>query len=76
MEEDRLDGFDLLDREERVFSCFRTAIDLIDPNQERDPAKVGELLDFLTEEWDRTRVDLRRLIAKKTSDSEREARAH
>ncbi len=73
MEEDE---FDLLDREERVFSCFQTAIDLINPKQERDPAKVETLLDFLAEEYGRTRDRLRRLVAGKARGSGREARAH
>jgi len=73
MEEDE---FDLLDREERVFSCFQTAINLIDPKQERDPVKVETLLDFLAEEYGRTRDRLRRLVAEKAGGSGRELHAH
>lgn len=58
------DGFDLLDREERIFSCFRTAINLLNPEQEQNPAKVEELLNFLLEEYERTRERLRLLIAR------------
>ncbi|MDD3802449.1 MAG: hypothetical protein PHV45_09695 [Desulfuromonas thiophila] len=57
-----LELLDLLDREEQVFSCFQTAIGLIDPNLERDPAKVEELLDFLSEEYNRVREQVRNLI--------------
>lgn len=57
-----LELLDLLDREEKVFSCFQTAIGLIDPNLERDPAKVEELLDFLSEEYNRVRDQVRNLI--------------
>lgn len=73
MEEDE---FDLLDREERVFSCFQTAINLIDPKQERDPAKVETLLDFLAEEYGRTRERLRRLVAEEARGSGRGLHAH
>jgi len=56
MEEDELD---LLDREERIFTCFQAAIDLLNPNEEaRDPAKVRELLDFLVEEYQEAREAL------------------
>lgn len=44
------DELDLLDREERIFTCFQAAIDLLNSNEEaRDPTKVRELLDFLAE---------------------------
>lgn len=50
------DELDLLDREERIFTCFQAAIDLLNPNEEaRDPAKVRELLDFLVEEYQAAR---------------------
>ncbi|MFZ5499261.1 MAG: hypothetical protein ACOY6N_09460 [Pseudomonadota bacterium] len=50
---------DLLDREERIFTCFQAAIDLLNPNEEaRDPAKVQELFDFLVEEYQAAREAL------------------
>jgi len=53
------DELDLLDREERIFTCFQAAIDLLNPNEEaRDPAKVRELLDFLVEEYTHAREAL------------------
>ncbi len=53
------DELDLLDREERIFTCFQAAIDLLNPNEEaRDPAKVRELFDFLVEEYQAAREAL------------------
>jgi hypothetical protein len=62
MEKEELD---LLDREERVFACFQTVIDLINPHQELDPDKVEGLLDFLAEEYQRTRAALRQAMSAK-----------
>lgn len=72
----REDEFDLLDREERVFSCFQAAINLIDNKQERDPAQVETLLDFLVEEYESTRDRLRRLVAERARESGYELHAH
>jgi hypothetical protein len=63
------DELDLLDREARVFNAFQTAIHLIDPQGARDPLKVEELLDFLTEEYQRARESLRGLIAARRRDA-------
>ena len=62
---------DLLDREERIFTCFQAPIDLLNPNEEaRDPAKVRELLDFLVEEY----THAREALMDRVTGSLREAR--
>jgi len=54
---------DLLDREERIFTCFQAAIELLHPNEEaRNPERTRELLDFLAEEYMKTRAALLRLV--------------
>lgn len=54
---------DLLDREERIFTCFQVAIELLHPNEEaRNPERAHELLDFLAEEYMKTRAALLRLV--------------
>jgi hypothetical protein len=63
------DELDLLDREARIFTCFQAAIDLLNPNEEaHDPAKTRELLDFLVEEYQAARNQMRRI-----ADSHRSA---
>ncbi|WP_141056648.1 hypothetical protein [Tepidiphilus succinatimandens] len=57
------DELDLLDREERIFKCFQAAIDLLNPEEARDPAKVRELLDFLAEEYTHAREALMARVA-------------
>ncbi len=58
------DELDLLDREERIFTCFQAAIDLLNPNEEaRDPAKVRELPDFPVEEYQAAREALMARVA-------------
>jgi hypothetical protein len=64
------DELDLLDREERIFTCFQAAIDLLNPNEEaHDPAKTRELLDFLVEEYQRARESLRGVVAARYRDA-------
>lgn len=61
-----LDELDILDREERIFTCFQAAISLLDPNEEaRDPAKVRELFDFLEEEYQAAREAMRATVRRK-----------
>lgn len=49
------DKFDLIDREQRIIGCLRTAIELINPHGERNPGRTAELLEFLMEELDQAR---------------------
>lgn len=50
---------ELFDREARVFTCFQAAIELSNPNEDaRDPKKLRELLDFLSEEYEGARQEL------------------
>ncbi|TXF11214.1 hypothetical protein [Pelomicrobium methylotrophicum] len=53
---------DLLDREERVFACFQTVIDLLNPAETTDVNRVGNLLDFLIEEYQAIREEMHRRI--------------
>jgi hypothetical protein len=71
------DELDLLDREERIFTCFQAAIDLLNPNEEaRDPAKVRELLDFLVEEYNRAREALMARVAGRLQEARHGCAAH
>jgi hypothetical protein len=58
------DELDLIEREERIFNCFQAALDLLNSNGEvRDPARVKDLLDFLTEEYNQAREALMARVA-------------
>jgi len=71
------DELDLLDREERIFTCFQAAIDLLNPNEEaRDPAKVRERLDFLAEEYIHAREALMARVAGRLQEARHGCAAH
>lgn len=71
------DELDLLDREERIFTCFQAAINLLNPNEEaRDPAKVRELLDFLAEEYTHAREALMARVAGRLREARHGCAAH
>jgi len=53
---------DLIDREHRVFTAFQTAIALIDPQAEREPLAVAELLELLLDEYRKVREDIQRTL--------------
>lgn len=53
----------ILDRENRLFTCWQAAVDLMSPSEEaRNSANTQELLDFLTEEYDKVRDEMRRTV--------------
>jgi hypothetical protein len=63
---------DLLDREERIFTCFQTAIDLLNPESAtRNKEKIGDLLDFLAEEYEQARNALHTAVATKRGETPR-----
>ena len=66
MEQDELD---LLEREERIFTCFQAAIELMNLSKEEfDPEKTKELLDFLVEEYIQAREALMEMVRDKLGD--------
>lgn len=64
------DELDLLDREERIFTCFQAAIDLLNPDKKAiDQDGVRELLDFLAEEYAHAREALMARVAGRLHES-------
>lgn len=50
------DPLDILDREDRIFTCWQAVTDLLSPSEEvRAQANISELLDFLTDEYKQVR---------------------
>ncbi len=64
MEQDYLD---ILDREERIFKSFRTAVDLMQCSPSQEVRESQVLLDFLSEEYQACRAAMRECIERMTS---------
>lgn len=53
----------ILDRENRLFTCWQAAVDLMSPSEEvRNNANTQELLDYLTEEYTKVRDEMRHAV--------------
>lgn len=53
----------ILDRESRVFACYQAVTDLLSPEEDtRRQANLYDLVDFITEEYNKTRQEMRRAL--------------
>lgn len=54
----------ILDRESRLFACWQAVVDLMNPSEvTRSNASTQELLDFITEEYNKAREEMRRTVS-------------
>lgn len=57
----------ILDRESRLFTCWQAVVDLMSPSEEaRNNANTQELLDYITEEYNKVREDMRHTVTVRT----------
>ena len=53
----------ILDRESRLFTCWQATVDLMSPSEEaRNNANTQELLDYITEEYNKVRDEMRHSV--------------
>jgi len=53
----------ILDRENRLFTCWQAVVDLMSPSEEtRGGANTQELLDYITEEYNKVRDEMRHAV--------------